>query len=947
MRNRIILTICIMLFPVILGAQGNNDEKAESLYSTACDAVLSKNLEHALECLDEGMQLASEAMRRKYNWLYGHIYERYASGMQYEDYTKAYPLYEKAYSFYSSARDYRNCVGVLKQMGLIMSNMDQFAAAIELWDFALYIADRYKFSAVDVIVEQKKLYEELKQYDKSASVALKLYSSYQNASTVEDKIKVLMQLAKEARVDKNYDLSSAYYVEIDNLSSQLSEEAQLLYKVLLYTDKHSLLQSMEQYDAAIEYAIAQISINEQLTGREDNLISIYLDIAYDYAALKQEADALQYLGKATDKMSSVHVEKELLASRYSNIALTYNMLGKGKDALIYYDKAEELGYSKAALSALRGGTFFSMGKKKESREEYEKYSEITRLTYGESSLQYAMSLQYLASINAFCNDMEDASRFYIDAAEITRKQVYESMRYLSRTHRDSFWDQCSSLFLQMAGFGLKAGFEQDEFTEAAYNALLLSKGLLLASDRSMASVVNESHDEDLIGIYNNCQKLYTDIEVLKASGGTADQLRGLNDSLHKLELELQTRISQNTEYLSFLDIDYKDIQSNMSDNEIVIDFTDFPGVKNSDRRFYAAFVYRKGWQHPKMVRMFEEKDIVKFLGEDVRSWSIYDKKVAGKFDILFMKRLKAYINDGDIVYWIPSGTLHKISVESLLMQSRQNTPFTIRRLSSARSLIDRTETQLNKSAVLYGGLQYDMNEEELKASQSEDDIPIHMYATRSRGHKDGFEPLPQSYEEVYAVKEIVEMNVMEVNVLDGKKGTESSFVRMSGNSPQILHVSTHGFYYTPEEATAVNVLSGYKNAMLLSGLVLSGGNTEWKGKTLVSDYLGGLLTADDISKLDLSGTELVVMSACGTGQGEVTSEGVYGLQRAFKMSGVKHVVMTLWQVNDYVSKEFMKAFYENIIYKGVAPDSALFEAKKSIRDKYHDPYYWAGYVLLD
>ena len=237
MKYIIKLTIALLLFPIFLNAQ-ENDDRVESLYSTACDAVLGRNLEYALKCLDEGMPFASEAMQRKYNWLYGHIYDRYASDMLYEDYTKAYPLYEKAYSFYSSARDYRNCVGVLRNMGLIMSNMDQFAAAIELWDFALYIADRYKFPAVDVIVEQKKLYEELKQYDKSASVALKLYSSYQNASTIEDKIKVLMQLAKEARVDKNYDLSSAYYEEIDNLSSQLSEDAQLLYKVLLYIVKH-------------------------------------------------------------------------------------------------------------------------------------------------------------------------------------------------------------------------------------------------------------------------------------------------------------------------------------------------------------------------------------------------------------------------------------------------------------------------------------------------------------------------------------------------------------------------------------------------------------------------------------------------------------------------------------------------------------------------------------
>ena len=947
MKYIIKLTVVLLLFPIFLNAQ-ESDDRAESLYSTAYDAVIGKNLEYALKCLDEGMPFASEAMQRKYNWLYGAIYKRYAfEKMLYEDYTKAYPLYEKAYSYYFSARDYRNCVEVLNDMGLIMKVMEQFDSAIELWNFALSIAERCKFPAVDVLVDLKKLYEDLKQYDKVASVSLKLHSSYQNASTVEDKIEVLMQLAKEARVNKNYDLSSAYHEEIANLSSELSEKTQLLYRVLLYMDKHALLQSMGQYDAAAEYAHAQISINEQLPNREDNLISIYLDLAYDYAALKQEANALVYLAKAMDTMSSTHIKKELLAASYSNIALIYNRLGKKSEALEYYDKAEALGYSKATLSALRGGTYFSMGKKKESREEYEKYSQTMRSTYGESSLQYAMSLQYLASIYAFCNDMENASRFYIDAEELTRMKVYENMRYISRSHRNSFWDQCSSLFLDMTSFGLKAGFKQDEFTEAAYNALLLSKGLLLASDRSMASVVNESHDEDLKDIYHNCQKLYTDIEILKASDGTTDKLRDMNDDLHKLELELQTRISENSEYLSFLDIDYNDIQSNMSDNEIVIDFTDFSGVKNTDRRYYAAFVYRKGWTHPKMIKMFKETDIIKLFGEDSQPWSIYDKNVARKFDNLFLAKIKPYINDGDVVYWIPSGTLHKISVESLLMQSRPDMPYLVRRLSSAKTLTDRTKVRLTKSAVLYGGLQYDMNEEELRASQNEDEIPIHMYTTRSKGYKDGFEPLPQSYEEVYAVKDIMEMDAMEVMVLDGKRGTEASFVRMSGNSPQILHLSTHGFYYTPEEARTVNALSGYKNAMILSGLVLSGGNSEWKGKTLISDYLGGLLTADDISKLDLSGTELVVMSACGTGQGEITSEGVYGLQRAFKMAGVKHVVMTLWQVNDFVSKEFMKDFYENLIYKGLAPDSALLETKRSIRENYHDPYYWAGYVLLD
>ena len=107
------------------------------------------------------------------------------------------------------------------------------------------------------------------------------------------------------------------------------------------------------------------------------------------------------------------------------------------------------------------------------------------------------------------------------------------------------------------------------------------------------------------------------------------------------------------------------------------------------------------------------------------------------------------------------------------------------------------------------------------------------------------------------------------------------------------------------------------------------------------------MTADDISKLDLSATDLVVLSACETAQGQVTAEGVYGLQRAFKKAGVNEIVMTLWHVNDIVSKEFMTEFYTGLVRYDFKADLALLHAKKTFRDAGYDPYYWAGYVLLD
>jgi CHAT domain-containing protein len=113
--------------------------------------------------------------------------------------------------------------------------------------------------------------------------------------------------------------------------------------------------------------------------------------------------------------------------------------------------------------------------------------------------------------------------------------------------------------------------------------------------------------------------------------------------------------------------------------------------------------------------------------------------------------------------------------------------------------------------------------------------------------------------------------------------------------------------------------------MIRSGLILSGANSSWQQvDPRIADEEDGILTAYEISLLDLSNTDLVVLSACETGLGEVQgSEGVYGLQRAFKIAGVKNIIMSLWQV----------------------PDKQT--AQKTMRDKKLEPYYWAGFVLME
>ena len=160
-------------------------------------------------------------------------------------------------------------------------------------------------------------------------------------------------------------------------------------------------------------------------------------------------------------------------------------------------------------------------------------------------------------------------------------------------------------------------------------------------------------------------------------------------------------------------------------------------------------------------------------------------------------------------------------------------------------------------------------------------------------------------------------------------------------------MATHGFYYTPNEADGIDYLKGYTDAMSLSGLIMSGGNVAWSGKELPEGVLGGVLTADNIACLDLSETDMVVLSACQSGQGDVTSEGLYGLQRAFKKAGVGTMVMALWRISDKVTTEFMIAFYERLSENNWDKRKAFDDAKSIIREQYPDPYYWAAFVMLD
>jgi CHAT domain-containing protein len=135
-----------------------------------------------------------------------------------------------------------------------------------------------------------------------------------------------------------------------------------------------------------------------------------------------------------------------------------------------------------------------------------------------------------------------------------------------------------------------------------------------------------------------------------------------------------------------------------------------------------------------------------------------------------------------------------------------------------------------------------------------------------------------------------------------------------------------------------------ENILLRSGLALAGVNTWNRGGSLPAEAEDGLLTAEDVSGLDLLRTDLVVLSACETGLGKVwNGEGVYGLRRAFVLAGAKTLVMSLWKVPDQQTQELMGEFYQRI-QRGQPRAEALREAQLAMKKRYSYPYYWGAFI---
>ena len=752
--------------------------------------------------------------------------------------------------------------------------------------------------------------------------------------------------------------------------------------------------SLGNYTEAVRLELEVLRIREKVLGKEHPHYAMTLSAlaTYNYY-LGNYSEAVRWGTDAVNAYEKILGKKHPdYATMLSNLASYNYSLGNyteairfGTEALRIQEKVFGKGHNSYATSLNNlAGYNSSLGNYTEAVRLELEVLRIREKVLGKEHPYYATTLENLAFYN-WGNGNSDAIWYCVEATKTLSGIVKRTFADLTTRERNLFWDKYKAWF-EGTIHAIAYDMPSDSLAENGYNGALMAKGLLLNSEMELSTLLKESGDEEVAGIYNDLKNLRLQINKLYEMP-VAERLLD-TDSLERaaqgLERQLVQRSKAYGDYTANLVIDWKQVRQRLGDGEMAVEFVSFP--LRGDSVMYAAYCLRKDMPSPKMVPLFEERQLTSM-----------DKRLYLSSPMLYnliWKPLEKEMKGVTTVYFAPSGELYNLPIENLPIDgSTYNSDLrSYRRLSSTRQLALRRDGVEVEKAAVYGGLKYDTDTVTL-ANDS------HKYRTAepvqwssravadSLNLRDGVYELPATKIEAEDIDKALESAKIDTELYTDTIGTEASFKALSGSGVNALHIATHGFCWTEREASRLDNLAFLNDdmpaavqedkALTRSGLLFAGANTALKGLPLPEGVEDGVLTAKEIAGMDLRRLDLVALSACQTGLGEITGDGVFGLQRGFKKAGANTLLISLWKVDDTATQLLMTQFYKNLL-SGMGKYEALAATQKYLRElevevksektafqqimdgkdgkkepgsrtvrKYANPYYWAAFVLLD
>lgn len=661
-----------------------------------------------------------------------------------------------------------------------------------------------------------------------------------------------------------------------------------------------------------------------LIGRTGDTYSAAMSNLAWYYLLAHEPDSAILCEKKNiaEKLKLYPKENRIFGLSYLNIGEAYAAKG---------DYRQALEYTRQAMTHLRY-----------DRDQRRVLTNLVKYSY--KCRQTGATGEYLTRL--YRQNREDLVKFFADLT------LQEKNEYLKKNRRfyQNFMPQYADVL------------KSDSLNQILYDATILVKGILLGSELGFRKELMRNGNPDLIRKYEQLKinKRVLLRSQMEPSKGKIGDFSALERETNLLEDSLIVALKAYGDYTRFMNYTWKDIQKKLGPNSVAIEFLSFEsvnsgkdslGVGEKTQRTYAALLLKKEFSAPLMISLGSEKDFD----------SSRDKQVLT--DSLIWKPLVDELAGVDTVYFSPVGRLHTIPIEySSMLEGKE-----AYRLTSTRIIAENSPSwEHGGNAVLYGDIDYDAEPLVVKKMPEESGFSDGLNKMRgwgddlnARGYS--FYPLDYSKDEVLNARKELRRKKVRCQLFSGDKASEESFKALSGKEVQILHLSTHGAYVPPSkvkyrkadynmnfllEDHDLGRISSEDIDMTHSFLMMAGGNNTLNCDTVAYSDNDGILTAQEISQLDFRGLKLVVLSACESGLGKISSEGVDGLQRGFKKAGAQAIIMSLRSVKDKETAEFMTCFYRNLVHSPIHKSFQL--TVNEMKQKYPaNPENWNSFILLD
>ncbi len=651
--------------------------------------------------------------------------------------------------------------------------------------------------------------------------------------------------------------------------------------------------------------------------------------------------------------------------------MTQNNLGTINEALERYDVAEKYFLANLEIVLKNGGEetlqypfclrslanlYFWMGRKDEADKLYHKSLAIyDKLGVERNSTRHR--LLYDMARHLYGEDSVNATYYLNQAILLENQLLLEKVDFLSEAELINYVQGLETASARPYMFLLK--YNSPIIRSAAYNSLLLSKGIGLQNSKFLYNYLEQSPDTILAKQWATYQQQKSDYTNLML---TPVKRRSINsDSMANALIIAEKEILRKSEAFrvmkSKLLVSWEDIKKTLKPNETSIEFVKFSYrydlyERVVDTIYYAALVIRPEDAAPQFINLFEEKELEAVMRKFAYKGSAkvrantesYGQVPNNTLYKLLWQPLEPYLKNTNTIYFSPDGLLHQIAFAAIPYSKGKLLcdQYQLIQLSSTRELLNKSYSlERDYSAAMFGGVNYSNNEVVPTLANDNGDV-----FRGNRSLVDSFSYLPHSLQEVNQLKKRSEGYLKSTKSYTGAAASETALRALQGaQSPEIIHFATHGFTLPIGVEAADESFKVADNPLLRCGLVLSGGNRGWKGEVDATED-DGILTGLEISTLRLSNTKLVVLSACETGLGKIEgSEGVFGLQRAFKLAGADYIMASLWQVPDKETAVFMDTFYTQLFKKGVDIRTAFTTTQQIMRKKY-SPYYWAAFTLV-